>query len=198
MSKLSKLLVMAFVIVAVIAMSISVNAYTNNDLKEYINGVHNVNNMIFELSIEQKQIMNNYLTAHPVSDEVATSIKSDIDAIESKIAATGATNVSQISNQVKTEVIALAQSAGSKAGLNITVNTSAKTVTVSTKSGENLFSTSYVGKVKSAGTSSAQAASTTTTTTSGSTLLYTGANYAVYALPVLAIVAVAIVAKKRA
>lgn len=197
MRKVSKLVAMVVVILAVIAtMAGSVSAYTNADVMKYVNDVHNINGMIFELSNSDKAKIQNYLTANPVDEATANSIMADISAIEAKVAATGATSVNQISVAVKSEIVSMAKSTVAKAGLNLSVNSKAKTFTITTSSGEVLVSTSYAGKAQS--TMGAAAGSAGGASASGSTLLYTGANYAVYALPVLAIIAVAIIAKKRA
>ena len=207
MSKLSKLIVMAVVILAVVTMSVSVKAFTNSDLIGYVNNIHNINNIIFELKDNQKTAIINYLTAHPVSDEVANSIKADIDAAEKQIANTGATNVDQISKDVKANVIALVKSAASKAGLTLTVNSADETFVIKTSDGKVLTSgsaradVSYAtGTGANAGTpasSSASKTSTATTKSTGKKLLYTGSNYALYVLPVVAIVAVAVLGRKK-
>jgi len=190
MNKVSKILVMAIVILAVITMSLNVNASTEK-LKAYVGDIHNINNMVFELTDSQKTVVLNYIST--LDDATAESIYQDILKVESLVGSTGATNVKNISKSVKSEIIGIATSAAAKAGLALTVNTSNNTFTLTKNvDGNVLISgsadalTSYV----TAGSSSAASGS--------QTLLYTGANYAVYAVAVLAIVAVAIVVKKRA
>ena len=201
MSKLSKLIVMAIVILAVVTMSVSVKAYTNSDVIGYVNNIHNVNNILFELKDNQKTALINYLTAHPVSDDVANSIKADIDAAEKQIANTGATNIDQISKDVKANVVALVKSAASKAGLTLTVNSADETFVVKSSDGKVVTSGSVRANVSYAtGTAATPASSTASTTTAKSTgkkLLYTGSNYALYVLPVVAIVAVAVLGRKK-
>ena len=53
MSKISKLLVMALVVLAVITMSLNVNAGTK-ELTEYVTNYHVINGMMFELTNSQK------------------------------------------------------------------------------------------------------------------------------------------------
>lgn len=201
MSKLSKLIVMAVVILAVVTMSVSVKAFSNSDVIGYVNNIHNINNIIFELRDNQKTAIINYLTAHPVSDEVANSIKADIDAAERQIANTGATNVDQISKDVKANVIALVKSAASKAGLTLTVNSADETFVVKSSDGKVVTSGSIRANISYAtgtpASSSASKTSTATTKSTGKKLLYTGSNYALYVLPVVAIVAVAVLGRKK-
>lgn len=207
MRKLSKVLTMLVVILAVITITGSVKAYTNSDLKNYLSSAHVVNNMTFELSAEQKDVMSKYLDENKVSDDVATSIMADLQSVENKIAATGATDVSQISDSVKSEIVSTVKSAGNKAGLDVAIDTKNQTVLVTNqKTGATLVSKSYKGgnivtvtKPASTGTtaSASGAQQSSTTTTSGSTLLYTGANYTLLAISLVAIVAVAIVVKRR-
>ena len=95
---------------------------------------------------------------------------------------------------VKTEIISIATSAAAKAGLALTVNTSNNTFTLT----KNVDGSVLISGSADALTSYATASSSTSAPATGNqTLLYTGANYAVYAFAVLAIVAVAIVVKKR-
>lgn len=194
MSKISKLLVMALVVLAVITMSLSVNAGTVS-LTEYVTNVHNINGMIFELANSQKTAIRDYISGN-VTDAQADVALAKIQEAEKLVSAANVNRVDKLSADVKAKVISLATEAANAVGLTLKVDTANNTFTLSSDS-KVLAS----GKVESfityqqagaAGTAAAPAATT------GSTLLYTGANYAVYALVVLAIVAVAVVVKKRA
>ena len=196
MRKLSKLLVMAVVVLAVITMSMNVNASTQA-LKDYVGDIHNINGMTFELTNNQKTAVLNYISG--LSDATAASVQAKIAQAENLIRETGATSLSQISLETKETVLSLAKSAAQEAGLTLSVDTKAKTFTLTKSDGSVLTSggyTSLIGNVASAGTGAANYGGAAQT--AGSTLLYTGSNYAVYAVAVLAIVAVAIVVKKRA
>lgn len=191
--KISKSIVMAFVFVAVITMSLSVSAFSNTDLISYLTSTQTVNGTSYVLSDDQKAAVQNYLTANPVSDDVAESIRVDIETAKSMIAATGATKPSQLSQDVETQVINLLKSAGNKAGVDVVVNLQAKTVTIIEQS---------TGKHLAAGSTKAfiyaDSTNNSSSQTSG-TLVYTGANSLVYVLPILAVVATAtlVVIKKR-
>lgn len=191
--KLSKSLIMAFVFVAVITMSLSVNAFSNTDLITYLTNTQTVNGTSYVLSAEQQIAVKDYLNAHPVTDEVAESIKNDIETAKAKIAATGAKKPSELNQTVKSEVISLVKSAGNKAGVDVVVDLQNKTVTIIEQA---------TGKHLAAGSTKAFIYSDSTNNSSSQTsgtLVYTGANSLVYILPVLAVVAVAtlIVIKKR-
>lgn len=192
MRKLSKLLVMALVVLAVITMSMNVNASTQS-LKDYVGGIHNINGMIFELTDNQKTAVLNHIST--LSDATADSVYSKIAQAENLIKTSGATKTSQINAETKQNVIALAKSAAQEAGLNLTVDTKGKTFTLTKNDGSVLTSGSYVALISNAGAAPANGGSAAP---AGAKLLYTGANYAVYTVAVLAIVAVAIVVKKRA
>ena len=113
------------------------------------------------------------------------------------VRSTGATSTSKISKDVKTDILQRAKATATKAGLTLTVNTSAKTFTLVKSNGDVLASGNYTKLATNPGTVGGGAGSNGAAS-NGAKLLYTGANYALYALPVLAIVAVAIVVKKRA
>ena len=194
MKKVSKLLVMAVVVLAVITMSLSVNAAAANEiLVEYIRDPHVVNGMLFELTNSQKNAITDYVNT--LDEATASAVHADIVAMEQTIKNTGATNTSQISKSVKTDILARAKDTATKAGLTLTVNTSSKTFTLTKATGETLASGSYTALATNPGTSSGGGVATSS---NGAKLLYTGSNYLVYTLPVLAIVAVAIIVKKRA
>lgn len=198
MKKVSKILVMAFVVLAVVTMSLNVNAAdSKNILTEYIREPHNVNGMLFELTNAQKNSITDYITT--LSDETAASIHADLVSMENTIKNTGATKTSQISTEVRTQVLNQAKATATKAGLTLSVNTSAKTFTLTKADGSTLASGKYTVLATNPGTAPAGGSGAGAGVAStGSKLLYTGANYAVFALPVLAIIAVAVVVKKRA
>ena len=190
MRKLSKILVMALVVLAVVTMSLNVNAATSKEtLTNYIRNAHNVNGMLFELTNSQKNAVTDYI-ATSLDENTANAVYQDIVSIEQKIKNTGAANTSQISKQVKTEVLEKAKATAKKAGLTLNVNTKTKSFTLVKSDGKTLISGNYTSLVTNPGTNAGS-----TTAASGKKLLYTGANYALYALPVLAIVAVAVVVK---
>ena len=194
MNKLSKLLVMTMLILAIIAVSINVNAATNADLVYALEeGPSEVNGIKVPLSAADRQTLIKYLEENPLTDEVATQIGRNLNYIYVLVEESGATSIEGIDSDTLEDIIILARHAGDLAGLDVTIDTNAKTFSIKTANGTSLISKSYV-------TSENPSAPTSETKSNGSTttLLYTGANYAVFALPVLAIVAVAIVAKKRA
>lgn len=197
MSKISKLLVMALVVLAVITMSLNVNAGTTS-LTDYVTNVHNINGMIFELSNNQKTAIREYISAN-VTDAQADVALGKIKEAEKLVSDANVNRVENLSAEVKTKVISLATEAAKAVGLTLKVDTANNTFTVSSDSkvlasGKAESFITYQG----AGSASAPASSASAAATTGSTLLYTGANYAVYAVVVLAIVAVAVVVKKRA
>ncbi len=192
MRKISKMLVMAIVVLALVTMSLNVSAATSKEtLTNYIREAHNINGMLFELTNSQKNAVTDYV-ATSLDENTANEVYQDIISIEQTIRNTGATNTSQISKSVKTEVLEKAKATAKKAGLTLNVNTKSKSFTLVKEDGTTLISGSYTALVTNPGTNNG-------TSADGKTLLYTGANYAVYVLPVLAIVAVAVavIVKKR-
>lgn len=196
MKTLSKILVMAVVILAVVTMSVRVNAAQAHDiLTEYVRSAHNVNGMLFELTNSQKNAITNYIAT--LNESTASAVHADLVSMEQTIKNTGATKTSEINKDVRTSVLNQAKSTATKAGLTLSVNTNAKTFTLTKSNGETLASGSYTTLATNPGTASAGNGGAASSA-SGAKLLYTGANYAVFALPVLAIIAVAVIVKKRA
>lgn len=192
MNKISKLLVMAVVVLAVITMSLSVNASTT-DLINYVTEVHNINGMLFELTNSQKTAVRDYLSANS-TDAKSDAAYAKIREAENLVSSSGVNRVSNLSKDVKTKLITLATEAANEVGLTLNVNTANNTFTLS--NGNDVLASGSVESLITyqetpAGNAGAAAA------VPGKTLLYTGSNYAVYGLVVLAIVAVAVVVKKR-
>jgi len=195
MKKVSKILVLALIIMTVASIASTVKA-ANADLKAYIGTVHNINGMLWELSNDAKQKLVNL--AAKLDDATSDSIMNDIIAAEKVVRDSGVTNHNNLSAAQQAQIVAYAQSAASKAGANLTVDLSKRTYSL-TKNGKVVLSGNIdslivdPGTAPAGGSGSAPAAATST----GRKLLYTGSNYAVYAFSAVAIVAVALVVRKK-
>ena len=195
MKKFSKILVLPLIIMTVASIASTVKA-ANADLKAYIGTVHNINGMLWELSNDAKQKLVNL--AAKLDDATSDSIMNDIIAAEKVVRDSGVTNHNNLSAAQQAQIVAYAQSAASKAGANLTVDLSKRTYSL-TKNGKVVLSGNIdslivdPGTAPAGGSGSAPAAATST----GRKLLYTGSNYAVYAFSAVAIVAVALVIRKR-
>ena len=188
MRKISKLLVMAFVVLAVITLSVNVSASTNT-LKEYVGGVHEINGMEFKLSTKKKETVLNYKSG--LDDATSKAIYDDIISIENIIKESKVTKLADLSDADRSKAFNIAKSAAEKAGLTLTVNTKTQTFTLKKSDGKTLLTGKYMSLVTYKKT-------TDTKTTTSKKLLYTGANYAVYGVASLAVVAVAVaVIRKR-
>lgn len=147
MKKLSKLLTMMIVIVAVITMSFEVNAGTQS-LVDYLNEGHNINGMTLELTKAEKNALTKYINQY-VDDATADSILSDVVAVEKLIKDTGAKKVDEISKDDLKKAVDLAKKACTKAGLTLSANTNEKTFKISKNSdGTVLTSGSYKNKIR--------------------------------------------------
>lgn len=195
MKKFSKILVLALIIMTVASIASTVKA-ANADLKAYIGTVHNINGMLWELSNDAKQKLVNL--AARLDDATSDSIMNDIVAAEMVVRNSGVTNHNNLSAAQQAQIVAYAQSAASKAGANLTVDLSKRTYSL-TKNGKVILSGNIdslvvdPGTAPAGGSGSAHAAAAST----GRKLLYTGSNYAVYAFSAVAIVAVALVVRKK-
>lgn len=195
MNKLSKLLVMAIVVLAVVTMSLNVKAGTM-DLVSYIKTAHSVNGMTYELKGGDKVAVEDYIVNN-LSDAQSDAALAKIKEAEALVASTGAKKAEDIPADVKSKVISLATTTASEVGLTLKVDTANNTYSLSNGAkvlSSGKIATTTVGGGAPAGGSSNGGSSAP----AGNTLLYTGANYAVCGALVLAIVAVAVVVKKRA
>ena len=193
MNKILKISVIAIIMLALITISLNVNASVS-DLSTYVTEAHVVNGMIFELNNSQKVAVRDYL-ASSVSDSQADSAQAKINQAMSIVQSSGVTNVNNLTADQKSQIISLATSAASDVGLTLKVNTADNTYTLSSSS-KVLASGSIYSNITYQGTSSNSSSSSTATT--GKTLLYTGSSYVYVTFAAVAIVTVSVVAKKRA
>ena len=194
MSKVSKLFIMALLVLAMISVSLNVNA-ANADLTAYIGTAHTINGMIFELSNAQKATLNSF--ASKIDDATSDAIMNDIMAAENVVRNSGVTNHNSLTKAQQDQIIAYAKSAASKAGAVLEINLSSRTYKL-TKNGKVVIAGNVDSLVVDPGAApTGGSSSSSASTASTSKLLYTGANYALYTGAVCAIVAVAVVIKKR-
>ena len=196
MKRITKILVMAAILLAIISLTSVVRASTD-DLVNYVRSVHNINSMLWELPNEQKDAAENFIRKY-LDDATADAVLAELRKAEDELIKTQATNHNDISKSVYSKAVAYVQSAVAKTGkASITVNTQKRTYSITTPDGQ--FGGLAEKLVTDPGTNNGNGGSSNAaSTTSGKTLLYTGANYIAYVLAFVAIVAVAVVAKKRA
>lgn len=223
MRKFSKLLTMALVILAVITMSLTVKAETK-DLSAYLNESHEVNGMVFELTEVEKTALTTYIDQY-IDNATADDILKDMASIEKLIKNTGKSSMKEIDPAVITSAVDIAKRACQKAGLTLAANTADKTFKITKNSdGTSVITGTYANKITESKTSNVATKedvkkdtttntiktdntvdtkkdtkkdTNTTNTTSSDKLLYTGYNPVVYVVAMIAIVAIAVVAKRR-
>ena len=196
MKKVSKLIVMFLIIMTVVSIASTVKA-ANADLRAYIGTAHNINGMLWEVKNDAKQKLVDL--AARLDDATSDSIMNDIIAAENVVRNSGVTNHNNLSAAQQAQIVAYAQSAASKAGANLTVDLSKRTYSL-TKNGKVILSGNIDSVIVDPGTApsgGSNPAGTPAAATNGKKLLYTGSNYAVYGVSALAIVAVALVIRKK-
>ena len=203
--KLSRIsLVIAVALLAIVALTVSANAFSNEDLATYLTTTHMISGTQYKLTDANAVQVKDYLTQHPVTDAQAAQIKSLLDQALAKVAGDNA--LSQLTQAEKDQIISLVQQAGNIAGVTVTFDTAANTVTVSA-AGTVIMSGSYVNdgnggitvKYTNGGSGSAGAAAGTAANGGSRAFVYTGANGSVLAvIALLAVVAVSTVLVKKA
>lgn len=203
--RLSKMIFMVVIaLLAIAILTVSTNAFSSADLANYITGIHVISGSQYKLSDAQAANVKAYLDSNPVTDAQAEQIKTLLEQAKSKVS--GDVELSQMTDSEKTDIISLLQQAGNVAGLTVTVNTEANTITVS-DGRTALLSGSYVNAgnggltVKFGGGdgSTATTGSAATASNGGAqTFVYTGANNTVFAvIALLAVVAVSTIVVKK-
>lgn len=206
MNKLCKIVSIAALIMIVISVTMTAQAYTNDNVIAYITKAHTVNGRTVQLSTNQRQSLTQYLQNNPVTDSEADEIIAKLDEAKAKIDNSGATNLSQLDQSIKAEVVSLVKSAGAIAGLDVQIDTVNEIVTIKDSNGNVIISaTSYsefTGKENgnkkgnqsntSSSTQSGNSSTSTSNSTTGKKLVYTGKDYSVVIKTIIAIVAIAI------
>lgn len=169
MKKTLKIMVIAMLLILV---ATTVQAYTNDELVTYLTSSKTIAGKSVSLSADEKGAVRKYLESNPLSDEDAEAVKNKVDAAIAIMDDAGVTDISKLSDADKDAIVSLANSAAEIAGVTVSVDTAKKTVTVKDSKGKVVFAEDY---------------------TTRETLTYTGANYAMYIVPVVAIIAVAMV-----
>ncbi len=193
MKIVSKIAVMLVILLVVVSLATVVRASTS-DLVNYVKSSHNLNGMLWELKSDAKNKLEGYIVK--LDDATSDSILNDIKAAEKVVIDSHVTNHNDLSADQQAQIVAYAKSAASKAGGELTVDLGSRTYTLK-KDGTVILSGKIDNIIRDPGQNSSNG-SATTATQSGKTLLYTGANYIAYVLAAVAIVAVAVVVKRRA
>ena len=194
--KLSKIsLIVVLAIISVLALTVSVNAYTSAELADYITGTHLINGNQYKLTDGNAASVKDYLAKNPVTDAQAAQIKSLLDQAKAK--ANSYSELSQMSDGQIAEIISLLQQAGNVAGLTVTVNTEADTITV-TKGNTVLLNGPYVNNGNGGVTVKFGQGESAPSNGGAKTFVYTGADYSVFAgIALLAVVAVSTICVRK-
>ena len=146
MSKLCKILSVIAVVAIVIFASISVRAYTNNDVIDYITGEHEVNGRTLQLNQKNAARLKLYFEENPVTDDQANEIIAKLEDARNKLTAAGVSTASEVKAYdainhatLELDVVTLIQEAGAIAGLDIEVDTVNEIVTIKDKDGNNII-----------------------------------------------------------
>lgn len=206
MNKLCKIITVVALVMIVISITMTAQAYTNDNVIAYITKAHTVNGRTVQLSAKQRQSLTQYLQNNPVTDSEADEIIAKLDEAKAKIDNSGATNLSQLDQSIKAEVVSLVKSAGAIAGLDVQIDTVNEIVTIKDSNGNVIISASsyseFTGKENgnkkgnqsntSSSTQSGNSSTSTSNSTTGKKLVYTGKDYSVVIKIIIAIVAIAI------
>lgn len=168
-----KLLTIALLLVVVFALATNVNAATKSELSAYLTKTHTVAGEEVSLSESDKVKVERYLSENDVTEEQADKIIAKVDEAIAVMNEAGVSDITKLSKEDKEKLVNIANEAASVLGLTISYDASTKTISIY-KDGKLIESTSI---------------------TSNSKLVQTGSsNIAYIAVPVVAIIAIAMVA----
>ena len=170
---MKKLLTIALLVVLVFAVVTNVNAATKGELSAYLTKTHTVAGESVSISDADKVKIERYLSENEVTEEQADKVIAKVDEAIAVMNAAGESDVTKLSKADKDKLVKIANEAASVLGLTISYDASTKTVSIY-KDGKLLESVSLTSNTK---------------------LVQTGSsNIAYIAVPVVAIIAVAMVA----
>lgn len=159
------------VIFTVFAVS-SVKALTNDELVDYLLEPKTVAGKTITLTADESGIIKKFFKSNKVSDEDAAAIKAKAEEALDLMEKAGKSDITKLPSATKDRIEQLGIEAGEIAGVTVKVDRSKKIFTVTDKNGKRLYAENYVTR---------------------QALTYTGADYTIYIVPAVAIIAVAMV-----
>ena len=169
MKKLATVTLLIVMLVAFLAGT--VNAATESELLDYLSKEFTIGGETISISASDKVKIERYLNENEVTAEQADSIIAKVDEAIAVLEAAGETDLTKLSQEDKSKLVDIANSAASVLGLSVSYDASSKTISVY-KDGELIESTSI---------------------SAGDELVQTGSTNYVY-VAILAVVVIAIAA----
>lgn len=140
MNKIMKIMSIVAMMILVICMSNSVQAYHNEDVISYITRAHTVNGRTLQITESVAQRLTQFLKDNPVTDAKADIIIAKLEEAKAVLSTSNSNTLEGVDNAIKAEVIKLVKEAGKEAGLNIEVDTINNIVTVKDLKGNVIVS----------------------------------------------------------
>lgn len=125
-----KSLVSTIVFIMILCIATGVNAYTQQDLLNYLTKAHVVNGQTFQLSAADKVKVERFLADNPVTDEQAAQIKSKADATLNYMEKENVTDLSKLNNTQKEKLLAMANDAADVVGVSVSYSAKDNSVSV--------------------------------------------------------------------
>lgn len=140
MNKIMKIVSVVAMMILVICMSNSVQAYNNEDVISYITKAHTVNGTTLQITESVAQRLTQFLKDNPVTDAKADIIIAKLEEAKAVLGTSNSSTLEGVDNAIKAEVIRLVKEAGKEAGLSIEVDTINNIVTVKDLKGNVIVS----------------------------------------------------------
>ena len=129
-------------IISIILLSTIVNATSISDLESFLKSKHMVCGKTYELGSNEKNKVSEYIKSSSITNDNAKEALKMLEEAISILNATNASNLSGVSSEIKSKSITLFQSAGSKIGLDVKINTASNTITLVKTSDKTVFAIS--------------------------------------------------------
>ena len=124
------ILVFIVMIISIISLSTIVNATSLSEFENFFKSKHVVCGETFELSTTEKEKISEMIKNSNITNDNAKEALNKLEEAISILNATDASNLCNVDIETQSEALSLFQSAGSKIGLDVKINTASSTVTI--------------------------------------------------------------------
>ena len=136
-----KILILIVIIISIISLSTIANATSLSDFENFFKSKHVVCGETYELGSKEKEKISEIIRNSSITNDNAKETLNNLEEAISILNATNATNLCNVDLEIQSKAVTLFQSAGSKVGLDVKINTESSTVTIIKTSDKTVLAT---------------------------------------------------------